>query len=36
MAEENKIILDADVKPLKKQLKEATLELQAARQKFGS
>ena len=35
MAEENKIILDADVKPLKKQLKEATLELQAARQKFG-
>ena len=35
MAEENKIILDADVKPLKKQLREATLELQAARQKFG-
>jgi hypothetical protein len=35
MAEENKIILDADVKPLKKQLKEATLELQNARQKFG-
>jgi len=35
MAEENKIILDADVKPLKAQLKEATLELQAARQKFG-
>jgi hypothetical protein len=35
MAEENKIILDADVKPLKKQLRDATLELQAARQKFG-
>jgi len=35
MAEENKIILDADVKPLKKQLKEATLELQNAREKFG-
>ena len=35
MAEENKIILDADVKPLKKQLREATLELQNARQKFG-
>ena len=35
MAEENKIILDADVKPLKKQLKDATLELQNARQKFG-
>ena len=35
MAEENKIILDADVKPLKKQLREATLELQEARQKFG-
>jgi hypothetical protein len=35
MAEENKIILDADVKPLKKQLKEATLELQNARAKFG-
>jgi hypothetical protein len=35
MAEENKIILDADVKPLKKQLKEATLELQNARQRFG-
>lgn len=32
---ENTIVLDADVKPLKKQLKEATLELQAARQKFG-
>ena len=35
MAEENKIILDADVKPLKKQLREAMLELQNARQKFG-
>jgi len=35
MAEENKIILDADVKPLKKQLKEATLELQNARERFG-
>jgi hypothetical protein len=35
MAEENKIILDADVKPLKSQLKEATKELQTARQKFG-
>jgi len=35
MAEENKIILDADVKPLKKQLREATLELQNAREKFG-
>jgi hypothetical protein len=35
MAEENKIVLDADVKPLKKQLKEATLELQNARAKFG-
>jgi hypothetical protein len=35
MAEENKIILDADVKPLKKQLKEATIELQNARAKFG-
>lgn len=35
MAEENKIILDADVKPLKKQLREATQELQAARQKYG-
>lgn len=32
---ENTIILDADVKPLKKQLREATLELQTARQKFG-
>jgi hypothetical protein len=35
MAEENKIILDADVKPLKKQLREATQELQVARQKYG-
>jgi hypothetical protein len=35
MAEQNKIILDADVKPLKKQLREATQELQLARQKFG-
>ena len=35
MAEENKIILDADVKPLKKQLREATQELQLARQKYG-
>jgi hypothetical protein len=35
MAEENKIILDADVKPLKKQLRDATQELQVARQKFG-
>ena len=35
MAEENKIILDADVKPLKKQLREATEELQVARQKYG-
>lgn len=35
MAEENKIILDADVKPLKKQLREATQELQTARQKYG-
>jgi hypothetical protein len=35
MAEENKIILDADVKPLKKQLREATQELQQARQKYG-
>jgi hypothetical protein len=32
---ENTIILDADVKPLKKQLREATLELQNARQTFG-
>jgi hypothetical protein len=35
MAEENKIILDADVKPLKKQLREAIQELQVARQKYG-
>jgi hypothetical protein len=35
MAEENKIILDADVKPLKKQLREATLELQNARREYG-
>lgn len=35
MAEENKFILDVDVKPLKAQLKEATKDLQAARQKFG-
>lgn len=35
MAEENKLILDVDVKPLKAQLKDATKELQAARQKFG-
>jgi hypothetical protein len=32
---DNTIILDADVKPLKSQLKEATKELQTARQKFG-
>jgi hypothetical protein len=35
MAEENKIILDADVKPLRLQLREATEELQLARQRFG-
>lgn len=35
MAEENKIVLDADVKPLKKQLREATQELQVARQRYG-
>lgn len=35
MSEENKLILDVDVKPLKSQLKEATLGLQSARQKFG-
>lgn len=35
MAEENKFILDVDVKPLKLQLKEANAELQRARQKFG-
>ena len=32
---ENTIILDADVKPLRKQLREATQELQLARQRFG-
>ena len=32
---ENSLILDVDVKPLKTQLKEATVSLQAARQKFG-
>lgn len=31
----NKFILDVDVKPLKLQLREATLELQRAQQKFG-
>jgi hypothetical protein len=35
MAEENKIILDADVKPLRLQLREATEALQLARQRFG-
>jgi hypothetical protein len=35
MAEENKFILDVDVKPLKAQLKESVKELQSARQKFG-
>ena len=35
MAEENKIILDADVKPLKLQLREATEALQIARARFG-
>lgn len=35
MAEENKIILDAEITPLKKQLKGAVQELQVARQKFG-
>ena len=35
MAEENKIILDADVKPLRLQLREATEGLQLARQRFG-
>jgi hypothetical protein len=35
MADENKFILDVDVKPLKLQLKEANQELQKARQKFG-
>ena len=32
---EDKIIIDADVKPLKSQLKGAIQDLQAARQKFG-
>lgn len=32
---ENSLIIDVDVKPLKSQLKEATVSLQAARQKFG-
>lgn len=32
---ENTIVLDADVKPLKAQLKEATVELQNARARFG-
>jgi hypothetical protein len=32
---ENSLIIDVDVKPLKTQLKEATVSLQAARQKFG-
>lgn len=32
---DNTIILDADVKPLKKQLREATQELQLARQRYG-
>ena len=35
MAEENKIVLEVDVKPLKKQLREAQQELQLARQQFG-
>jgi hypothetical protein len=35
MAEENKFVLDVDVKPLKAQLKDAVKELQGARQKFG-
>lgn len=35
MAEENKFILDVDVKPLKTQLKDAVKELQGARQKYG-
>jgi hypothetical protein len=35
MAEENKFILDVDVKPLKAQLKGAVTELQSARQKYG-
>jgi hypothetical protein len=35
MSEENKFILDVDVKPLKLQLREANQALQSARQKFG-
>jgi hypothetical protein len=35
MAEDNKVILDVDVKPLKLQLRESVEGLQAARQKFG-
>lgn len=35
MAEENKFILDVDVKPLKAQLKDAVTGLQSARQKYG-
>jgi hypothetical protein len=35
MAEENKIILDANITPLKKQLKDANQELQVARQRYG-
>lgn len=35
MAEENKVILDVDVAPLKTQLKEAKLELESARAQFG-
>lgn len=35
MAEDNKVIIDVDVKPLKLQLRESVEGLQAARQKFG-
>jgi hypothetical protein len=35
MADENKIILDANITPLKKQLKDANQELQVARQRYG-
>jgi len=35
MSEQNTFIIDVDVKPLKAQLKDATRDLQAARQKFG-
>jgi hypothetical protein len=35
MAEDNKVIIDVDVKPLKLQLRESVEALQAARQKFG-